>query len=233
MLSAEKLTWFSFDIRRLEHGAFILIYLPPESLQGSTYRESCSLEANTPARALPLASGCRLPLRAEKSKSGLQMTDCPGMESESGRSGDPYQDLHLDRQLSFALYSASNKLARLYRSVLEPLGLTFPKYLVILALCERSPRTVSDLAGSLDLNFNTVTPLLKRMEALGLVTRSRDAEDERRVQIELTEKGLGLRDRLLKLRSEVAAALPLSDDELDNLRSAVQHLSRNMHDDKH
>src|SRR3954453_20782274 len=96
------------------------------------------------------------------------------------------------RQLSFALYSASNRVIRLHRPFLEPLGLTYPQFLVMLALYEDAPRSVGDLGLVLGMETGTLTPLLKRLEAAGLLTRTRDSADERRVLIDLTEAGRGL-----------------------------------------
>src|SRR4028119_1662638 len=92
-------------------------------------------------------------------------------------------------QLSFALYSASNRVIRLHRPFLEPLGLTYPQFLVMLALYEDAPRTVGDLGLELGMENGTLTPLLKRLVSAGLVTRTRDQQDERRVLIELTAAG--------------------------------------------
>src|SRR3954452_3957358 len=91
------------------------------------------------------------------------------------------------RQLSFALYSASNRIIRLHRPFLEPLGLTYPRFLVMLALYDDTPRTVGELGLELGMDNGTLTPLLKRLESAGLVTRTRDQHDERRFLIDLTE----------------------------------------------
>ena len=88
----------------------------------------------------------------------------------------------LEQHLCFALYSASGLMTRLYRPLLEPLGLTYPQYLAMLVLWERAPSTVGALGEALGLDSATLTPLLKRLEANGLVTRRRDAADERRAQ---------------------------------------------------
>ena len=93
----------------------------------------------------------------------------------------PVEALRLDRQLCFALYGAANRVTRLYRPLLDALGLTYPQYLAMLVLWEASPRTVGALGDALDLDSSTLTPLLKRLEAGGLVARHRDPEDERRV----------------------------------------------------
>src|SRR3954465_10809887 len=102
--------------------------------------------------------------------------------------------LRVGRQLSFALYGASNRIIRLHRPLLEPLGLTYPQFLVMLALYEDAPWSVGDLGLVLGMETGTLTPLLKRLEAAGLVTRTRDSADERRVLIDLTEAGQALRE---------------------------------------
>ncbi|WP_312131854.1 MarR family winged helix-turn-helix transcriptional regulator [Diaphorobacter nitroreducens] len=103
-------------------------------------------------------------------------------------------ELLLDNQLCFALYSASLAMTKLYKPLLDTLGLTYPQYLVMLALWERDGLTVSELGERLFLDSGTLTPLLKRLEAAGLVVRLRDVQDERRVRITLTGQGRALRD---------------------------------------
>lgn len=103
--------------------------------------------------------------------------------------------LRLDQQLCFPLYAASNLMTRLYRPLLDELGLTYPQYLAMLVLWEASPSTVSALGERLLLDSGTLTPLLKRLESAGLVRRTRDAADERRVLVSLTDDGLALRAR--------------------------------------
>src|SRR5689334_2025135 len=95
----------------------------------------------------------------------------------------------LDRQVCFALYSASRAATAVYRPVLDELGLTYPQYLVMLVLWESEPRGVKELGGELGLDSGTLSPLLKRLETLGLVERRRSGEDERRVAIHLTPAG--------------------------------------------
>jgi DNA-binding MarR family transcriptional regulator len=101
--------------------------------------------------------------------------------------------LKLEHQLCFALYAASGVMTRAYRDLLAPLGLTYPQYLVMMALWETTPRTVSNIAEAVCLDSGTVTPLLKRMETNGLISRRRDAADERRVIVHLTPRGDQLR----------------------------------------
>jgi DNA-binding MarR family transcriptional regulator len=103
--------------------------------------------------------------------------------------------LRLDEQLCFPLYAAANAIVRQYRPLLEPLGLTYPQYLVMLALWESAPLCVGEIGGRLMLDSGTLTPLVKRLESAGLVHRRRDPDDERRVVIELKAAGHRLRDK--------------------------------------
>lgn len=103
--------------------------------------------------------------------------------------------LQLDNQVCFALYSASLAMTKLYKPLLESIGLTYPQYLVMLVLWEQDGLTVSELGERLYLDSGTLTPLLKRLETGGNLRRERDAEDERRVRISLTEAGRALRDK--------------------------------------
>src|SRR5688500_10848633 len=98
----------------------------------------------------------------------------------------------LGTQLSFALYRAAKRIVRLHKPLLEPLGLTFPQYLVMLELVNDAPQTVGALGARLDMDTGTITPLLKRLNAAGLLTRTRDPDDERRVLVELTPRGRAL-----------------------------------------
>lgn len=132
--------------------------------------------------------------------------------------------LRLDRQVCFPLYAASNLFGRLYRPVLAELGLTYPQYLVMLVLWEQAPQSVGALGERLHLDSGTLTPLLKRMESAGLVTRQRDATDERRVLVGVTAQGVALRDAAREVPQTLANGLGLSAAELSDLRATVQHL---------
>ncbi|WP_426263355.1 MarR family winged helix-turn-helix transcriptional regulator [Sphingomonas sp. PWP1-2] len=132
--------------------------------------------------------------------------------------------LRLDRQVCFPLYAASNLFGRLYRPVLAELGLTYPQYLVMLVLWEQAPQSVGALGERLHLDSGTLTPLLKRMESAGLVTRQRDATDERRVLVGVTAQGVALRDAARAVPHTLASGLGLSAAELSDLRATVQHL---------
>lgn len=132
--------------------------------------------------------------------------------------------LHLDQQLCFALYAASNRIQRLYRPLLEPLGLTYPQYLVMLVLWQHGRRSVSEVGEALHLDSGTLTPLLKRLETAGLVSRQRCSEDERRVHVDLTAEGRALRKRAIGLPERVGCATRLAPEALLRLRDEVQRL---------
>ena len=123
------------------------------------------------------------------------------------------QALQLDHQLCFALYSASLAMTKLYKPLLEDLGLTYPQYLAMLVLWERDGVTVSELGERLYLDSGTLTPLLKRLEAAELVTRLRDVQDERRVLVRLTAAGRKLKTRAARIPACVleASQCKLSD----------------------
>lgn len=134
--------------------------------------------------------------------------------------------LRLENQLCFALYAATNRLTRLYQPLLAKLGITYPQYLVLLVLWEQAPRAVGEIGLALDLDSGTLTPLLKRLEAAGFVTRIRDTADERRVIISLTEAGVRLRDRAAEIPGQLACQVPVPLDELIALREQLKHLQR-------
>jgi MarR family transcriptional regulator, organic hydroperoxide resistance regulator len=137
--------------------------------------------------------------------------------------GSEHDDpLLLDRQVCFPLYAATNLLNRLYGPVLRPLGLTYPQYLVMLVLWEQEPQTVGALGARLHLDSGTLTPLLKRMEAAGHVTRTRDPADERRVIIGLSPQGRALREAALHVPATIAGGR--TSDDIEELRSSVQRL---------
>ena len=134
----------------------------------------------------------------------------------------PVEVLRLDRQLCFALYGAAQRVTRLYRPLLDALGLTYPQYLAMLVLWEASPRTVGAMGDALDLDSSTLTPLLKRLEAGGLIDRRRDPKDERRVIVALTDKGLALRDKALSIPEQIFCQVGLPLDELATLREKLK-----------
>ncbi|MFC0622568.1 MarR family winged helix-turn-helix transcriptional regulator [Kribbella deserti] len=129
--------------------------------------------------------------------------------------------LALDRQVCFALAVASRNVIALYRPLLEPMGLTHPQYLVMLALWEDSPLTVKRLSELLALDPGTLSPLLKRLEAVGYLTRQRDPRDERALAVTLTESGRALREEALKIPPAIIARLGMSLPELETLHKAL------------
>jgi DNA-binding MarR family transcriptional regulator len=136
----------------------------------------------------------------------------------------PASWLLLDRQLCFALYSASLAMTKLYKPLLEPLGLTYPQYLAMLVLWEADGLTVSQLGERLALDSGTLTPLLKRLEVLGHLQRLRDAADERRVLLQLTAQGRALRTKAQRVPSAVARATGCDLAEITALTARLQAL---------
>jgi len=132
--------------------------------------------------------------------------------------------LRLDNQLCFALYAATRAITKTYRERLEPLGLTYPQYLVLLVLWEGDGQTVSEIGGKLMLDSGTLTPLIKRMEAMKLVTRTRSKIDEREVSVSLTPGGWALRDGALEARKFVAQRLEMSERDILALRSELMSM---------
>lgn len=132
--------------------------------------------------------------------------------------------LALDQQLCFPLYAAGHLLTRLYRPLLDELGLTYPQYLVMMACWQQAPCAVGDLGRTLYLDTGTLTPLLKRLEEQGLVTRTRDRDDQRRVVIELTDSGRALRERATKVPEALACRIPLERDEIGATRNVLRKL---------
>ena len=134
----------------------------------------------------------------------------------------------LDHQLCFALYSSSLVMTKLYKPVLAALGLTYPQYLVLLVLWETDAVSVSELGTRLFLDSGTLTPLLKRMEAAGWLTRLRAVDDERRVIVSLTSAGRALRRKAQHVPNEVACAAGCELDELASLTRRLQALRTNV-----
>ncbi|NDZ14428.1 MarR family transcriptional regulator [Variovorax sp. WS11] len=132
--------------------------------------------------------------------------------------------LQLDNQLCFAVYSASLAMTKLYKPLLDKLHLTYPQYLVMLVLWERDGLMVSELGERLSLDSGTLTPLLKRLEANGLVARIRDVADERRVHVSLTAAGRRLKARAAAVPACLMAASQCSIEELVALTQQVQQL---------
>jgi DNA-binding MarR family transcriptional regulator len=137
-------------------------------------------------------------------------------------------ELLLENQICFAVYSAAHAFAQAYKPHLDPMGLTYPQYLVMLLLWEQDGRSVNELGQPLHLDSGTLTPLLKRMEKAGFVTRQRDTKDERIMRIHLTEQGRSLQARARAIPPAMLCASGLELDGLMALREEVKALGRNL-----
>ena len=136
--------------------------------------------------------------------------------------------LLLDNQLCFALYSTSLAMTKLYKPLLETLGLTYPQYLVMLVLWERDGLMVSELGDRLFLDSGTLTPLLKRLESANLIARIRDVQDERRVHITLTAAGRALKTQAASIPDCILKASQCSLPDIVALTQQVQTLRNNL-----
>ncbi|WP_328852057.1 MarR family transcriptional regulator [Micromonospora globbae] len=142
--------------------------------------------------------------------------------------------LVLRRQVCFALYAASRALTDVYRPLLDAVGLTYPQYLVLLVLWERdgAAPAVSEIGAELRLDSGTLSPLLKRLEEAGFVRRRRSTRDERRVEVELTDAGRALRDRLADVPARVAVSTGLTEADLVALRDTLTRVTETIHRQK-
>ncbi|MDX1885199.1 MarR family transcriptional regulator [Mycolicibacterium sp. 120270] len=141
--------------------------------------------------------------------------------------------LALEHQVCFALAITHRAVLAIYRPLLEPLGLTHPQYLVMLALWDRHrsdesgrPLTVKEIASALQLDSATLSPMLKRLEALGLITRTRSVSDERAMDVSLTKAGINLRRKALKIPPAVIERLGVGLDELEHLHTMLTRINR-------
>jgi DNA-binding MarR family transcriptional regulator len=153
------------------------------------------------------------------------MEDTAGTGGRAGLTEIPGDPLALERQVCFALSIAARSVLSIYRPILETMGLTHPQYLVMLALWGQSPLAVKELIDLLQLDGPTLSPMLKRLEAAGLVTRTRDPGDERQLRVGLTEKGRALRQQALNVPPTVVAKLGLSLGELEELHRGLTTLN--------
>jgi DNA-binding MarR family transcriptional regulator len=145
--------------------------------------------------------------------------------SETARAGEA---LKLDNQLCFAVYAAAHAFNATYKPLLEPLGLTYPQYLVMLVLWQEDGVTVSAIGSRLGLDSGTLTPLLKRLEAAGLLSRLRDAADERQVRITLTAPGRALKAKAKGIPKELLCASGLALEDIVALRGKLESLAANL-----
>lgn len=134
----------------------------------------------------------------------------------------------VNQQLCFAVYSAAHAFNRAYKPLLEKLGLTYPQYLVLLVLWQGDSITVKAIGEVLGLDSGTLSPLLKRLEAMGLISRNRDGKDERQVFIVLTEKGRALEADAANVFTDIGLATGCSQHQAEALRSSLQTLSHNL-----
>jgi DNA-binding MarR family transcriptional regulator len=135
------------------------------------------------------------------------------------------QVLPLEELLCFALYSSSHAVTKAYRERLAAIGLTYPQYAALVALLEEDGVALRELAERLCLDASTVTPLVKRLETLGLVSRQRSTEDERRVHVHLTPAGRALEGQLRDIQADVARQLPITRDEAILLRDLARRVA--------
>ncbi len=137
--------------------------------------------------------------------------------------------LRLSDQLCFVTYSAAQAFTRVYKPLLDPLGLTYPQYLVLLVLWEGDNIPVKEIGQRLFLDSGTLTPLLKRLQAAGIVVRTRDVEDERQVRITLTPKGRDLQGPVKEAWDQVVCAVGLPPEDFDVLKAQITRLRDTLH----
>lgn len=134
----------------------------------------------------------------------------------------------LEEQLCFSVYNASKQFTKLYREALEPFQLTYPQYITLLVLWEKDKQTVTELGKRLALDSGTLTPMLKRMEHLGYITRIRHVEDERRVYIELTEKAVEIQPEVLQSVDNCLQLLGFEEQDFTQLLTRIQALTNQL-----
>lgn len=152
------------------------------------------------------------------------------MAATTARDIDP---LALEHQVCFALATTNRAVLSVYRPLLEPLGLTHPQYLVMLALwdhrknpgAEQFPLSVKQIAAALQMDSATLSPMLKRLEGQGLITRAKNAGDERTTDVRLTERGIALREKALEIPPAVVARLGVDLTELENLHQVLTRIN--------
>jgi len=146
----------------------------------------------------------------------------------SDRFPSPDEALNLSDFLCFAVYIAAHALKRVYKPLLDELGLTYPQYLVMVALWETDDQTVSGLGEKLFLESNTLTPLLKRLEVLGFIERSRDSSDERQVRLRLTRTGRALRAKALHIPPCIQEASGLKPEDFQRMKQEITALQKSL-----
>jgi DNA-binding MarR family transcriptional regulator len=143
---------------------------------------------------------------------------------------NPDDLLKIDNFICFALYSAGHAFTRLYKPLLEPLGLTYPQYLVMAVLWENDGRTVGEIGEKLLLESSTLTPLLKRLETAGMVRRTRDRDDERVVRVQLTPEGAALKQKAVDIPAAIGCSTNLTIPEVMKLTDEIKALRKKLLD---
>jgi DNA-binding MarR family transcriptional regulator len=143
---------------------------------------------------------------------------------------NPDDLLKIDNFICFALYSAGHAFTRLYKPLLEPLGLTYPQYLVMAVLWENDGRTVGEIGEKLLLESSTLTPLLKRLETAGMVRRTRDRDDERVVRVQLTLEGAALKQKAVDIPAAIGCSTNLTIPEVMKLTDEIKALRKKLLD---
>ena len=138
-----------------------------------------------------------------------------------------FNELKLENQLCFPLYACSRSIVNMYTPFLKPLGLTYTQYIVFLVLWEQDGITVGELGTKLHLDNGTITPLLKKMQDKGYVTRQRSTSDERVVIVSLTDKGRALRTEAMRIPAEIGQCVPLTTEEADTLYELLYKILAN------
>lgn len=135
-----------------------------------------------------------------------------------------YDVLKLENQLCFPLYASAKEVIRMYKPFLDEIGLTYTQYIAMMVLWEKKKITVKEIGDCLYLDSGTITPLLKKMEAMELVARTRDAADERSVIVSLTERGICLRDKAVDIPQKIGNCIPLTMDEAQTLYALLHKI---------
>ncbi|MEU4092834.1 MarR family transcriptional regulator [Streptomyces sp. NPDC026673] len=148
--------------------------------------------------------------------------------SDVGQTGSGEVSLLLEDQMCFALYAAQRAMTNRYRPLLEEFNLTYPQYLVMLVLWQHGALPIKSLGSLLQLDYGTLTPLLKRLQAHGLIRRERQASDERSVQISLTEQGTELRERARVIPAVMGEAVGLTMQEVVDAKALLERLTANL-----
>lgn len=141
---------------------------------------------------------------------------------------DKYEEIKLDNQVCFSLYAASREIIKLYKPVLDKYNLTYTQYIAMLVLWEDEKSTVKEIGKRLHLDSGTLTPLLKKIESMGLITRYRDVNDDRVVIVELTEKGKSLRDHVTEVPREITCKVNMPIENLIELKKHLDELLKSL-----